>query len=184
MIDQNTRRILVVLHQAHSSPGRVGQELHRRGYELDIRRHALGDPLPADMDGHDGAIVFGGPMSANDDLAFLRDEMNWISDVALRSAKPYFGICLGGQLLAKSLGARVYGRDDQRCEVGYYPIRPTAAGADLFDNPQHVYQWHVEGFDLPRGATMLAEGCDFPFRRCVMGPMPMAYRFTPKSPRR
>ena len=180
MTSRFTRRILVVLHQAHSSPGRVGQELIRRGYELDIRRHALGEPLPVHLDDHDGAIIFGGPMSANDDLPFVRDEINWISQVALPSDKPYFGICLGGQMLAKSLGARVYGRADQRCEVGYFPIRPTAAGAELFDNPQHVYQWHVEGFDLPSGATMLAEGRDFPVQAMRYGDNAYGIQFHPE----
>ena len=60
------RRALIVLHQEHSTPGRVGRRLQALGVELDIRRPALGDPLPASLEAHDGVIVFGGPMSAND----------------------------------------------------------------------------------------------------------------------
>jgi len=155
-----THRVLIVLHQERSNPGRVAQELRARGCELDIRRPSLGDPLPETMEEHSAAVIFGGPMSANDNLPFIRAETDWISK-PLKAEKPYLGICLGAQLMAKHLGARVYGREDKRCEVGYFPIRPTEHGAGLFDDPQYVYQWHAEGFDLPHGAVQLAEGNDF-----------------------
>ena len=174
------KRILIILHKDYSTPGRVGKALAARGYELDIRRHSLGEPLPETLAAHDGAIIFGGPMSANDDLPFIRAETNWISDVALKSEKPYFGICLGGQLLAKALGARVYGRKDQRAEVGYYPICPTVEGTQLFEDPQFVYQWHVEGFDLPTGATLLAEGNDFPVQAMRYGDKAYGIQFHPE----
>jgi GMP synthase (glutamine-hydrolysing) len=175
-----TQRVLIVLHQERSNPGRVAQELLRRGCALDIRRPALGDALPDTLEAHDAAIIFGGPMSANDDLSFIRTEMDWISSVALKEEKPYLGICLGGQLLAKSLGARVYGRDDKRCEVGYFPIRPTAEGARLFNDPQYVYQWHVEGFDLPTGAVQLAQGDDFPVQAMRYGKCAYGIQFHPE----
>lgn len=175
-----TQRILIILHQERSNPGRVAQELRRRGCELDIRRPSLGDPLPENLDAHDGVIVFGGPMSANDDLDFIRIEKDWISAVPLKAEKPYLGICLGAQLLAKSLGARVYGHEDQRCEVGYFPIRPTGEGASLFDDPQYVYQWHVEGFDLPSGAVQLAEGDDFPVQAMRYGKCAYGIQFHPE----
>ena len=57
----STRRILVVLHQEHSSPGRVGRLLREGGYRLDVRRPRFGDPLPRTMNAHDAAIIFGGP---------------------------------------------------------------------------------------------------------------------------
>jgi GMP synthase (glutamine-hydrolysing) len=174
-----TQRVLIVLHQERSNPGRVAQELRRRGCELDIRRPSLGDPLPETMSAHDAAIIFGGPMSANDDLPFIRAEMDWLS-VPLKEEKPYLGICLGAQLLAKSLGARVYGREDQRCEVGYFPIRPTTDGAHLFDDPQYVYQWHREGFDLPAGAVQLARGDDFPVQAMRYGKSAYGIQFHPE----
>ncbi|HEY9213798.1 MAG TPA: glutamine amidotransferase, partial [Ancylobacter sp.] len=59
-------KVLIVLHQEHSSPGRFGRLLVERGYKLDIRRPCLGDPLPDTMDDHLGAVIFGGPQSAND----------------------------------------------------------------------------------------------------------------------
>ena len=60
------KNVLVILHQEHSTPGRVAHRLIERGFRLDARRPRFGDPLPATMEEHDGVIVFGGPQSAND----------------------------------------------------------------------------------------------------------------------
>ena len=119
--------VLLILHQEHSSPGRVGQVLAKLGYPLDIRRPRFGDPLPETMDEHAGAAIFGGPQSANDNEEFVRREIDWIG-VPLRDKKPYLGICLGAQMMAHHLGGRVYPHPQGHAEVGYYPIRPTQAG--------------------------------------------------------
>ncbi len=156
-----TRRILVVLHQERSNPGRVGRLLREQGYCLDIRRPACGDVLPKTMDAHDGAVIFGGPMSANDDAEFVRREIDWIG-VPLAAGKPFLGICLGAQMLTRHLGHRVAPHPEGKVEIGYYPIRATAHGKSTWPVfPDKVYQWHREGFDLPAGATLLAEGDDF-----------------------
>ncbi len=150
--------ILIILHQEHSSPGRVGQALSQRGYPLDIRRPRFGDPLPDTMDDHAGAVIFGGPQSANDADDYIRRETEWIG-VPLRDDKPFLGICLGAQMMARQLGANVVAHPEGRAEIGYYPIRPTAAGLTICPVwPDHVYQWHREGFELPAGAELLAEG--------------------------
>ncbi len=150
--------VLIIVHQEHSSPGRVGQVLAKLGFPLDIRRPRFGDPLPETMDAHAGAAIFGGPQSANDTDDFLKAETEWIG-VPLREKKPFLGICLGAQMMARHLGARVYPHPHGHAEVGYYPIRPTAAGREICsDWPDHVYQWHREGFDLPAGGELLAEG--------------------------
>jgi GMP synthase (glutamine-hydrolysing) len=157
-----TYKILVVLHQEHSNPGRIGSLLRQRGYRLDLRRPRFGDPLPRTMEGHDAAIIFGGPMSANDDEDYIRREIEWIG-VPLKAGKPYLGVCLGAQMLARHLGHRVAPHPEGRVEVGYYPIRPTEPARAIWPEifPAKVYQWHREGFDLPSGATLLAEGDDF-----------------------
>ena len=85
-------RILIVLHQENSSPGRVGHMLLEEGFELDIRRPPLGDSLPETLDGHAGTVVFGGPMSANDEDEFVRRETNWL-EIPLRENRPCLGIC-------------------------------------------------------------------------------------------
>ena len=101
-------------------------------FPLDMRRPRFGDPLPATMAEHAGAIIFGGPMSANDTDDFIRREIDWL-DVPLRDGKPFLGICLGGQMLAHHLGSRVYKHPDGHAEVGYYPIRPTDHGRAVYD---------------------------------------------------
>jgi GMP synthase (glutamine-hydrolysing) len=154
--------VLIVLHGELSTPGRIGLGLKERGLTLDIRRPRFGDHLPDTLEEHTAAVVFGGPQSANDDDAVVKREIEWLG-VPLKEKKPYLGICLGAQLLAKHLGARVYKHPDGHAEVGYYPIRPTGHGrAVCKDWPDHVYQWHREGFDLPDKAKMLAEGDSFP----------------------
>ena len=153
--------VLIILHQEHSSPGRIGQALTRLGYPLDIRRPRFDDPLPESMDGHSGAVIFGGPQSANDTDDFVKREIDWIG-VPLRDKKPYLGICLGAQMMARHLGSRVFPHPQGHAEVGYYPIRPTAAGLNVCEEwPDHVYQWHREGFELPSGGELLAEGDAF-----------------------
>jgi GMP synthase (glutamine-hydrolysing) len=152
-----TLPVLIVLHQEQSTPGRVGHYLQSRGVALDIRRPRFGDPLPDTLAAHSGAVIFGGPMSANDQDGYIRTEIEWIK-VPLHEGKPFLGICLGAQMLARQLGAAVAAHPEGKAEVGYYPIGVTAAGRSLMPVwPQAVYQWHREGFDLPAGAELLAE---------------------------
>ena len=147
--------VLVVVHQVHSNPGHVGQWFQRNGHALDVRRHYDGDPLPETLADHCGAVIFGGPQSANDNLGFIRRETDWIG-VALREQKPFLGICLGAQMLAHHLGAKVDHCRNGTVEIGYHPVRPTQAGeAVLGALPAAVFQWHREGFELPKDGTLL-----------------------------
>lgn len=153
--------VLIVLHQEHSTPGRVGHHFQQRGIPMDIRRPRFGDRLPETLAVHAGVVVFGGPMSANDADAFVRDETEWIK-VPLRENKPFLGICLGAQMLARHLGATVGFHPEGKAEVGYYPIEVTPAGRAVVEAwPAVVYQWHREGFSLPAGAELLAAGDTF-----------------------
>jgi GMP synthase (glutamine-hydrolysing) len=118
--------------------------------------------LPAPANGFAGAVVFGGPMSANDEhLPGIRAELDWLPSV-LDSGLPFLGICLGAQLLARVLGARVAFHPEGHAEIGYYPVVPTPAADGFLDDRLMVYHWHREGFDLPRDAVLLAEGGSFP----------------------
>lgn len=177
----NPRRVIIILHQEHSTPGRLGRLLQAHGLELDIRRPRFGDPLPQNLVEHAGAIIFGGPMSANDDDEWLRREIDWIG-VPLKEQKPLLGICLGAQMLARHLGHRVHPHPHGKVEVGYYPICPTLEGHSLCPCPfpENVYQWHREGFDLPRGAALLATGEDFAVQAFRFGPAAYGLQFHPE----
>ena len=91
--------VLIVLHQEHSSPGRVGAALKAMGARLDIRRPSCGEPLPATLADHSGVVVFGGPMGANDTLEWVRREIDWLG-TPLAEDKPLLGLWLGAQMLA------------------------------------------------------------------------------------
>jgi len=174
--------ILIVVHQAHSTPGRIGERLERRGYRLDVRRPALGDPLPGSLESYAGAVVFGGPMSANDDRPFIRAEIDFIAQ-ALKEEAPVLGICLGAQMMAKALGAQVSPHHEGTCEIGYYPLAATDQGAALLPWPSHVYHWHSEGFELPPGAELLARGEVFPNQAFRYGESAFGLQFHPEVTR-
>lgn len=125
------KKVLLIVHQITSDPGRVGRMLRERGYTLDIRCPSNQEELPATMEDHDAVAIFGGPMSANDDktLPFIRTELDWIP-TALDSRKPFLGICLGAQLLARALGATVAPHPEGRAEIGYFPVVPTRPGRE------------------------------------------------------
>jgi len=176
--------ILIVLHQEQSSPGRVGYELLRRGFPLDIRRPPLGDELPKTAAHHSGMVVFGGPMSANDPDAWILDELRCI-ETFNKAEAPYLGLCLGAQMLCRVLGARVYKHPDEETEIGYYGLAPTEAGLTLsrtygVEWPAQVYHWHREGFDMPKGAELLAKGKTFPHQAFRLGSKGYGLQFHPE----
>lgn len=177
------RQILIVVHQERSTPGRVGLLLRQRGYHLDIRRPPLGDALPETLEGYDGVVIFGGPMSANDDdtIEGIKREIEWIK-VPLEEKVPFLGLCLGGQLLARHLGAEVKYHPQEQAEIGYYPVKATQAGQERFGHwPNCVYQWHREGFDLPHGARLLATGGNaFPNQAFDYGETAIGLQFHPE----
>ncbi|MFO1088932.1 MAG: glutamine amidotransferase [Hyphomicrobiales bacterium] len=174
-------KVLLIVHQETSTPGRVGVKLRKRGYALDVRRPCLGHTLPEDLSEYAGVVVFGGPMSANDctQLDFIRYEIDWIGR-PLDQNVPYLGICLGAQLLARHLGAKVSPHPEGRAEIGYYAVRPTPKGAELGPWPEKVYHWHREGFDLPAGAELLAEGDDFRNQAMRYGDTAFGLQFHPE----
>jgi GMP synthase (glutamine-hydrolysing) len=156
------KRVLIVVHQEHSTPGRVGEVLELHGCALERRCPNLGDPLPDDLSPYAAGVVFGGPQSANDDhLPGIKAELDWLERTALPVGLPLLGICLGAQMIARVLGARVGPHPDGLVEIGYHPVYPTAAGAAYFDGPTMFYQWHRETFEIPAGAAHLAHNDAF-----------------------
>lgn len=172
--------VLIILHQEHSTPGHVGHLLHARGHRLDIRRPRYGDPLPDTLSGHAGTVILGGPMSANDKDDFMLAEIGLV-ELALREEAPFLGICLGAQMMALCLGAKVAPDPDGRVEIGYHAISPLPV-ADIGGVwPTRCYQWHNEGFGLPAGAQALAVSHGpFPNQALRYGPAAFGLQFHPE----
>jgi GMP synthase-like glutamine amidotransferase len=110
------------------------------------------------LEGIEGLVVMGGPMSANDELPYLRVELKLIEQAAARKL-PILGICLGAQLIAKALGAKVYPNAEK--EIGWRAVQWTEAAANDplfsgFRDPETVFHWHGDTFDLPANAEWLA----------------------------
>jgi len=179
-----TRQVLIVVHQEHSTPGRVGEMLVERGYRLVRCCPNLGDALPADVSAYDAMVVFGGPQSAMDcHLPGIKAELDWLERHALPSATPLLGICLGAQQMARVLGARVGLRGDGCVEIGYKPVRPTPQGIDFLDGCTIFYQWHSECFEIPPGAVHLAENDDFAGQAFRWGDRAWGIEFHPEMTR-
>jgi GMP synthase (glutamine-hydrolysing) len=156
------RQVLAIMHQDHSTPGKVGESLVNRGYEIDCRRPMLGEPLPQDLSDYAAAVIFGGPQSANDDhLPGIRAELDWIEANALPSRLPLLGICLGAQEIARVLGAPVSKHDEGQVEIGYVEVHPTDAADGFLGQTTMFYQWHSETFGVPDGAVHLAHNKTF-----------------------
>jgi GMP synthase-like glutamine amidotransferase len=123
--------------------------------------HLYEDPSFPPLDDIDLLVVMGGPMSANDDsrIPWMKQELEFLHVAATRGVK-ILGVCLGAQLLARVLGARVYPGEHR--EIGWHPISPARDfSGSLFDLreaepvPDRVLHWHGETFDLPSGARHL-----------------------------
>jgi GMP synthase (glutamine-hydrolysing) len=151
---------LVLRHAQAEGVGLLGNALRERGIHhraLDIAR---GEPVPKEVRGVGGLIVLGGPMAAydQDKHAFLRPEIALI-EKAIAAGRPVLGICLGAQLIAQVLGARVY--PGEKREVGWAPVTLTADGRDdpLFagsDERLTVFHLHGDTYELPPDAANLA----------------------------
>jgi len=148
---------LFILHQKTSEAGNIANKLKIRGFNFEIRRPSLGDSLPTNLNNYSAIVVFGGPMSANDNDEFMKKEIDWIGQV-LQSEVPFLGICLGAQILVKYLGCKVEKNLNEFSEIGFYKIQPTENGIKMFQSQDVFYQFHTEGFELPSGCELLAKG--------------------------
>lgn len=172
--------ILCIVHQKNSKTRRIGRVLRQKGYALDVRRPCLGHALPDSMEGFAGTVVFGGPMSAYecDKYAFIRRELDWLPMAV--EQKPFLGICLGAQMLSRAAGGTVAPHAAGLYEVGYFPIHATDEGRDLFAGCTHAYQWHKDGFEIPRGAVRLATGERFENQAFRIGEHAFGLQFHPE----
>jgi GMP synthase-like glutamine amidotransferase len=144
-------------HVPFEGLGSIETWLTATGYQISATRLFDSEQLPA-LDGIDLLVIMGGPMSVNDEQAYpwLTAEKRFVRD-AIRAGKTVLGICLGAQLIASALGARVYPNAVK--EIGWFPVTPVVSRAgsfSLFPESVDVFHWYGETFDLPPGATQLA----------------------------
>ncbi len=170
--------VLALRHVAHEGIGTIEDALQREGLPFEIVDLFRKAPQEFHPEQFAALIVMGGPMNVDetDRYPFLADEVRWIRQ-AVDAGLPVLGVCLGSQLLAKALGARVY--PNRIREIGWYDIELTQSGKSdrLFGDCQAaetVFQWHGDTFDLPEGALKLArsEQCEnqaFRFGRAAYG---------------
>ena len=154
------KKLLVLQHVPHELLGTLNPLLKRSGFRIRYVNFARHPDAQPSLDGYNGLVVLGGPMSVNDAdrLPHLTTEMRLIEE-ALRRNIPVLGICLGAQLIAKTLGADVYPNKEK--EIGWYDVSPTdEAESDPlllgFQKTETIFQWHGETFDIPKSTRHLA----------------------------
>ncbi len=180
-LESGNVNILVLQHIACEPPGVFEDVLLERGATLRRVQLDEGEPLPPSLDGIDAIVAMGGPMSVNDEVEhpWLVAEKTLIAE-GVRRGVPFWGSCLGVQLLASSLGARVH--QGATPEVGVLPVHGTPEAHDdpVFSGvawPRPTLQWHQDTFDLPDGATLLATSPDYPHQAFRVGRVAYGVQF-------
>jgi len=163
--------LLILQHLSADGPAYLETWLRREGRPFELVNTEAGQDFPDSIRGYAGLAVLGGEMSANDPLPSLHDAQRLILE-AVDADVPVLGHCLGGQLMARALGAKVV--DSPAPEIGWHPVRL----AD--DEEAHrwfgehdeaiVFQWHYDAFELPAGARPLARSDACPHQAFSLGP--------------
>jgi GMP synthase (glutamine-hydrolysing) len=179
-------RLLVVQHEPDAPVAWLGEWWTALGLELDVVRGDLGEPVAEVVDAHDGLVVLGGAMGANDDTtaSWLASTRALVVD-AVRRRVPTLGVCLGHQLAAVALGGRV-DRNPSGRTVGLVPVRLTEAGAcdPLLSGLDGLVAVHYNDdvvHEAPAGATLLASLPDGRPQALRFGPAAWGVQFHPET---
>ena len=149
--------VLILQHLTQDGPAYLQTWLQRAGVPAVVVNSEAGDAFPGSVDAYAALAVLGGEMSANDDLPSLRQAERLILE-AMSANRPVLGHCLGGQLMARALGATV--AEARAPEIGWHRVQvhPRLASRAWFGDLAEalVFQWHYDAFALPNGAQWLA----------------------------
>jgi GMP synthase (glutamine-hydrolysing) len=164
------RPVLVLQNLTPDGPAYLGTWLKEQGVAYDVFNSEAGEEYPDSIRGYRALALLGGEMSANDDLPSLRRAERLILE-AMDADVPVIGHCLGGQLMARALGAKVVTSPSP--EIGWQTIdvADSAVAAEWFgrDRQRVVYHWHNESFELPAGAELLAGSAACPHQAFSIG---------------
>ncbi|MBN2684890.1 MAG: type 1 glutamine amidotransferase [Pontiellaceae bacterium] len=141
-------------HVAFEGLGQIEAWAQNHDIEISCTRLFAGDALPP-LEQFDTLVIMGGPMGIydHDEYPWLPDEKAFIKR-AIDAEKPVLGICLGAQLIADVLGAKVYPGPQK--EIGWFPLQRTAEAPEWFPETLTAFHWHGDTFDIPDGAVRLA----------------------------
>jgi GMP synthase (glutamine-hydrolysing) len=149
--------VLILQNLTPDGPGYLGTWLDEQRVPYEVFNTEAGQEYPRTIEGYRALALMGGEMSANDELPSLRRAEQLILD-AMDNDIAVIGHCLGGQLMARALGARVV--KSRAPEIGWQTMQvaDSVAARDWFGapGPRTVYHWHYESFELPAGAQLLA----------------------------
>lgn len=173
--------ILIIKHIDIEGPGTFGDYLAQKNMPYRIVELGAGETLPQMLDGIKAVVVLGGPMNVyeEDKHPFLIDENVFIQRV-LEKQIPFFGICLGSQLLAKAAGAKVV-RSPVK-EIGWYKVSLTPDGEkdplfNGFRQDEDIYHWHGDMFEIPSNGVLLASGDGCPHQAFRVGKNAYGFQF-------
>lgn len=178
--------VLILKNTASEGPGTIEDFL--RGNDMSYRVVELATEALPDVSIFDSLVMMGGPMSVNDDIPYIRREEGLVREF-ISKGKKVFGVCLGAQIMAKALGARVYTGPQK--EIGWYDIELTGEGmtdplmkllarssaSGHFSKRFKVFQWHGETFDIPKGAVRVASSDIYPNQAFKYGEKAYAFQF-------
>lgn len=168
-------KLQVLQHVPFEGLGAMAPWFERRGAKLNVTRFFEAPTIEA-LD-PDVLVVLGGPMSVNDEQRYpwLVAEKQYVRQ-AIESGVRVLGVCLGAQLIASALGARV--RPNATPEIGWLSVEGVADGSPFARGELYrVFQWHGETFDLPRGARLLASSDACAHQAFALGSSVLALQF-------
>ena len=159
----------------------VTTHLTHLGFDVRHRYPFDGDLLSPEPEHITPTVVLGGSQCVTDieQHQYLEQELQWIKTCLLENV-PILGICLGAQLMAHALGARVSAREPEETEFGFYTVTPTEEGKDWLAKPTVFMQAHFQEFSLPEGAVCLASSERFKQQAFRYGHRALAIQFHPE----